>query len=126
MADRYLKIVLTVIALELLWIGAKDTAVPLAAQQAPAATRVVITGIDIAPAAASRGALPIMVRASDPALRMQSDAPGRPLRIEAERPVRIDTERPISVSIDRPIKVEADRPLPVEQVPYKPSARPGE
>src|SRR4030095_17094987 len=36
MSDRYLRIVLTVIALELFWIGVKDFATPLGAQQARA------------------------------------------------------------------------------------------
>jgi len=50
--DRYVKIILTVIALELLWIGVRDVAPPVSAQApAPAAaaapTAVVIRGIDI-------------------------------------------------------------------------------
>jgi len=44
-ADRYLKVVLTVIALELAWIGVKDFADPASAQGAPA--RVVIAGIEM-------------------------------------------------------------------------------
>src|SRR3954463_16652769 len=48
MADRYLRIVLTIIAVELGWLGVKDV-VPasVAAQAQPAATRVVITGVDL-------------------------------------------------------------------------------
>jgi hypothetical protein len=125
MQDRYLKIVLTVIALELFWIGVKDMAAPVSAQQAQA-TRVVITGIDIAPAATPRGALPVMVRPGDVALRVQADAGDRPLRIAADRPLKIESDRPLAVSIDRPVKVEADTPLKVEQVPYTPGRIPGE
>lgn len=125
MQDRYLKIVLTVIALELFWIGVKDASVPVLAQQAEA-TRVVITGIDIGPTAAPRGALPVMVRSTDLALRIQADRPDRPLKIETDRPVKVEGDRPLPISIDRPVTVEADRPLPVEQVPYTPGRVPGE
>ena len=114
MQDRYLKVVLTVIALELGWIGVKDMAAPVAAQQ-PEATRVVITGVDLAPAATPRGALPVMVRTGDAALRIQAD-----------RPLKIEGDRPLAVSIDRPVKVEADTPLKVEQVQYTPGRIPGE
>ena len=125
MQDRYLKIVLTVIALELFWIGVKDTAVPVLAQQADA-TRVVITGIDIGPTAAPRGAIPVMVRPSDLALRVQADRADRPVRIEIGGPVKVEGDKPLPVSLDRPVKVEADRPLPVEQIPYTPGRIPGE
>jgi hypothetical protein len=122
MSDRYLKIVLTVIALELFWIGLKDFAAPVSAQQ-PEGTRVVITGIDIAPGGASRGALPVMVRATDAPLRIQSD---RPLKIEADRALKIEADRPVVVHMDRAIKIEADRPIKVENVGYTPAQRPGE
>jgi hypothetical protein len=125
MQDRYLKVVLTAIALELLWIGVKDIAVPVAAQQAEA-TRVVITGVDIAPAGASWGALPVTVRPGDAALRMQADRPDRPLKIEIDRPVKVEGDRPLAVSIDRPVKVEADEPLKVDQIGYTPGRIPGE
>ena len=42
--DRFLRIVLVVIALELLWIGLKDFAPPVTAQTAP--MRVIISGVD--------------------------------------------------------------------------------
>ena len=125
MPDRYRKSVLTIIALELCWIGVKDTAVPVAAQQAEA-TRVIITGVDIGPTASPRGALPVMVRSGDVALRIQADRADRPLKIETDRPIKVEGDRPLAVSIDRPVKVEADRPLKVEQVPYTPGRIPGE
>ena len=124
MNDRYLKIVLTVIALELFWIGARDMSVPVAAQAE--ATRVIVTGVDIGAGGAPRGALPVMVRASDAALRVQADSPEKPLRMEAVRPVTIQGDRPLAVSLDRPVKVEADTPLKVEQIPYTPGRIPGE
>ncbi len=124
MTDRYLKIVLTVIALELFWIGVKDLAPPVSAQ--PAATRVVITGIDVPAGTTVNGALPVMVRPGDLALRIQSDRADRPLQTVVGRPVRIETERPLPVTIDRPVKVEADTPLKVDQIGYTPGRRPGE
>src|SRR5688500_17142304 len=105
MTDRYLKIVLTVIALELFWIGVKDLAQPVSAQAA--VTRVVIAGVDVAPGTSANGALPVAVRPGDPALRFQAD-----------RPVRIEVERPVPVTLDRPVKIEADTPLKVDQIGY--------
>ena len=46
-ADRYLKAVLTLIALELGWIALTLSGSPVSAQQQPQGTPVVITGIDL-------------------------------------------------------------------------------
>ena len=127
MNDRYLKVVLTVIALELGWMAIRDTGVPVAAQQAQAqATRVIITGVDIPATASSQGALPVMVRPGDAALRIQADRPDRPLEVAIGRAVKVEGDRPLAVSIDRPVKVETDIPLKVEQVPYTPARVPGD
>ena len=105
--DRYVKAVLTIIALELFWIGIKDTAPPVAAQaqaQAPALpTQVVIRGIQIP--AASNEYLPVGI---------------------VGQPVRVDVTRPVKIETDRPIKIEADRALKVENVGYNPAPKPGE
>jgi hypothetical protein len=97
--DRYVKIVLTIIALELFWIGIRDSAPPVAAQAqagpSPAPIAVIIRGIQLPPA--SNDYLPVGVV-------------GQPVRVE----------------IPQPVKIEADRPLRVESVPYTPSARPGQ
>lgn len=101
--DRYVKIVLTVIALELFWIGIRDVAPPVSAQAqapAPAPTAVVIRGIDID--GQELGVLPVV----------------------AARPLRIDDSRGIEVR--GTVTVQADRPLPVESVTYAPTRRPGE
>lgn len=124
MTDRYLKIVLTVIALELFWIGVKDLAQPVAAQAA--ASRVVIAGVDVPPGTSVNGALPVTVRPGDNALRIQADRADRPLQTVVGRPVRVEAERPLPITIDRPVKVEADAPLKVEQIGYVPGRRPGE
>jgi hypothetical protein len=99
--DRYVKTVLTIIALELFWIGVKDTATPVAAQ--PAFTPVVIRGIQLPPG--SNDYLPVGV---------------------VGQPVRVDITRVVKIEADRPIKIETDRPLKVENVGYVPSRNPGE
>jgi hypothetical protein len=97
MSDRYLRIVLTVIAIELGWIGLKGTATPVLAQQTAPPARVIISGIDV---------------------------PSVPVRMIST--VTIAADRPIRIEAARPLKVEADRPLPVENV-HAPGARtPGE
>ena len=101
MSDRYLRIVLTVIALELFWIGVKDFATPVTAQAA--LTPVVIRSIQLPPG--SQEYLPVGV---------------------VGQPVRVDTVRPVKIEADRPIKIEADRALKVENVGYTPSKNPGE
>jgi hypothetical protein len=104
--DRYVKIILTVIALELFWIGVRDVAPPVSAQaqaQAPAAARptsVIIRGIDIE--GQDVDVLPVVA--------------GRPLRLDDTR----------GIAVRGTVTVEAQRPLPVESVPYTPARRPGE
>ena len=99
--DRYVKVVLTIIALELFWIGVKDVAPPVAAQAQPTPTPVVIRGIQLAPA--SNEYLPVGII-------------GQPLRVDLPRAVRIEG----------PIKIEADTPIKVENVGYTPAPKPGE
>ena len=112
-SDRYLKAILTIIALELFWIGVRDTATVVSAQPTP--TPVIIRGVQIADNE-SRGALPVNILGAT-----------RALRIEAERPLRIEALRPLKIEADVPIRVETDRPLLVESVQYAPGARrPGE
>jgi hypothetical protein len=99
--DRYVKTILTIIALELFWIGVKDLGTPVTAQAA--LTPVVIRGIQLPPR--SEEYLPVGIV-------------GQPVRIDATRPLKIET--------DRPIKVETDRPLKVENVGFTPAKNPGE
>ena len=106
-SDRYLKAILTVIALELFWLGLKDGAPSVSAQQAP--TPVIVRGVQID--VEQRGALPI--------------AAVRPVPVTADRPLRIEALRPLKIEADTPIRIQTDRPLAVEQVPAQPSARPG-
>ena len=99
--DRYVKTILTIIALELFWIGIKDVGTPVTAQAA--LTPVVIRGVQLPPN--SNDYLPVGV---------------------VGQPVRVDISRVVKIEADRPIKVETDRPLKVENVGYTPSKNPGE
>jgi hypothetical protein len=112
--DRYLKIILTVIALELLWLGLKDGSPRVSAQAEPA--RVVIAAVD-------GGFLPVALAGQTPTAGQN---PLRPIQIGISGSVAIQTRTPLKIEADRPLKIEADRPLKVESVPYTPGARPGE
>ena len=89
--DRYVKTILTIIALELFWIGIKDAAPPLMAQAQPAVTAVVIRGIQLPPA--SNEYLPVGV---------------------VGQPVRLDLTRPVKIEADRALKVENVGYLPTK------------
>lgn len=126
--DRYLKVVLTVIALELAWIGVKDFSPAVSAQAQAAATPVIIRGIQIPNGEA--GYLPVAVlggirqvpSAAAPFVQMLQT------EIAGPRPVRVDVPQPVEVEINHTVKIETDpaRPLKVESVPYTPLIRPGE
>jgi hypothetical protein len=122
--DRYVKFILTVIALELAWIGLKDGAPAVVAQAQP--TPVVIRGIEIA--GPEGGFLPVALVGSYRRIPAGArDAVG-PLTAEVstERALRVETDRPLDVIVQGAVKVEADRPLRVESVPYRPGRGPGE
>jgi len=112
-ADRYVKIVLTVIALELGWIAIKDAAVPVSAQQA-APMPVIIEGIEMAPD--QPGSLPVTLVRTEGPVRVATD---RPIQVEAPQPLRIEAVRPIVVET-------GDRALLVRSVQAAPAPRPGE
>ena len=115
--DRYLKFILTVIALELLWFGVKDIATPVSAQAA--ATRVVITGVEIDAGDGIRAAfVPVGIVGGYRNVPATASALLRPLSARIEGDVNIVTTSPM--------KIEADRPLPVQNVDYVPRVRPGE
>jgi hypothetical protein len=117
-SDRYLKIVLTLIAVELLWIALRDAA-PRASAQAPPA-RVVIAGIEVDPR--DGGLLPVVVAGQvGGAFRTGLES----IRVRVSDSVPIDVRSPLKVEVGQPLSVVAERPLPVEAVPYRPSPRPG-
>ena len=122
--DRYLRVVLTVIAIELAWIAIKDTAPPVSAQAAP--TPVVVTGIDLRDNTAY---LPVAVMGGFRQIPVRERQTLQPLvaRVEADRPLRIESLNPLQVDVVSPVTVETDRkPLKVESVPYTPGRTPGE
>src|SRR5262245_22233119 len=119
MSDRYIKAVLTVIALELLWIGARDFAPPAAAQasaqQAVAPTPVVIRAIDLVGRAENepaRVALPFYAVTT--------------LKVDVDRALPVIGAAPFKVESDRPLLVEAAKAVPVQVLPQAPSRVPGE
>lgn len=79
-ANRYLNVVLTVIAIELGWIGLAHIGTPVAAQQT--AMPVIITGVQMPQA----DMLPVVLRRADV-----------PIRIDASQPLRI--QEPVTVRI---------------------------
>jgi hypothetical protein len=124
--DRYVKVVLTVIALELFWIGIKDTAPPVSAQAQQAPTPVVIRGIDVSgpeagflPVAVVGGYRQIPSRARDAVDRLSAE-------ITTDRAIRVESERPLDVTVQGTVRVEAERPLRIESVPYTPAQKPGD
>jgi hypothetical protein len=123
MADRYLRIVLTVIAIELAWIGLKDVvSTPVAAQ--PAVTPVVIRGFD-----AMAGVTPYIPVAIAGQVSV-IDARVRPLttRVEAgERALRVDISGTVNSRIIDPIRVDTSpsNPLDVKSVQAGGASRPG-
>jgi hypothetical protein len=122
--DRYLKIILTVIAIELGWLGVKDVAVPVSAQQSqqaqqsPQLTPVVIRGIDlpcVGNAVNCREAfLPVSVTRAVP------------MRVTADAPLPVDARGVVRIRQDQAIIVEtSDRPLLIQSVPPSAAPRPG-
>jgi hypothetical protein len=123
-SDRYLKAILTVIALELLWLGVKDLGTPVNAQVNRDATPVVIRGVE--------GDLPIVIQGIQMRGRMPGALPiygatgGEPVAVSAPTPLPIEAPRPIPIMGSVPLRIQADRPIPVTNVGYTPSQRPGE
>ena len=100
--DRYLKIILTVIAIELGWLSVKDLAVPVSAQQTQQnqqtqpLTGVVIRGIDL-PCGGNtincrETSLPVSVTRTTAPMRITVDTP---LPVDARGTVRIRQDQAI-------------------------------
>lgn len=90
MSDRYMRVVSTVIALELLWLSLDSWSRPLSAQ--PQVTPVVITGIRLDPT--SDRLLPVVVEGT--------------VMITATTPVKVEAYEPLPV---RSVQyTPADRP----------------
>ena len=80
MDDRYLKGLLTVIAIELLWLALGGGSGRASAQST--ATPVIITGIRLE--SADGGTLPVAVHGT------VTIAPAGPVKVEADRPVPVE------------------------------------
>jgi hypothetical protein len=114
--DRYLKIVLTIIALELGWIGLKDTAVGVSAQQNQAVTQVVIRGVDLPCESGDRNC-----RETSLPIRATS-----PVRVVADTTLPVDARGIVRIRADQPMIVETrERPLLIQSVPAGTAPRPG-
>ncbi|MGH9347477.1 MAG: hypothetical protein ACRD26_09455 [Vicinamibacterales bacterium] len=123
-ADRYLKCILTIIALELLWLGVRDASPPVMAQPAPAP--VVVTGFRIG--GQEYTTLPVAVVGGVQPLPGVRELPGiEPLRVRVPESLQVDTRQPLRVQVgNQPITVQTGtKPLLVDAVPAKPGARPG-
>ena len=121
-ADRYTRIVLTVIAVELLWLGLARTAPPVSAQAGP--TPVVITGVEVNPN--TPGFLPVGIVGAYRTVPPPTARTLGPLSTTVVGTVAVESNVPLRIQADRPLKIESDRPLKVESVTYTPNQRPGE
>ena len=109
--DRYTKLILNVIALELGWIANNGTRVPVLAQRSEA-TPVIIRGVEGPPG--KQPLIPVTVMGSTI------------LRVESERPLEVVASRPFKIEADRPIPVESgNEPLLIRTVSDPPANRPG-
>lgn len=106
-ANQYLNVVLTVIAVELGWIGFTHVGTPVSAQQT--AQPVVITGVQMA----QTEMLPVTVRGVD----FHNGNEFLPVGVygQVEQVPGSDRFRPIDIRTPMPIKVEADRPLRIAE-----------
>jgi hypothetical protein len=115
--DNYTRVVLTVIAVCLVYLCAREAAPAVVAQEQDAPTRVVITGIALEQGGPA-SALPVGV-VGEMRLAGSTFSPF-PLQ-----PVRVRIADAVEIHTTRPIKVEADEPLPVRAVREPGTQRPG-
>lgn len=120
-ADRYLKIVLTVIAMELLWLGLKDAAPRVAAQDV--ATKVVITGIELEPT--GEAFVPVALVGTYRQIPKAHAARLERTRVHVIDPIAVEAPRPLKIETERPLPVTAEEPLPVRAIREPGSQRPG-
>jgi hypothetical protein len=120
-ADRYLKVILTIIAAELGWIALTHSATPVGAQQN--ATPVVITGIELqGPAANDYLPVGILGQAGG---RLRSGFQPIDMNVNNDR-VPVSIAQTVDVRAIGSIRIDSDRPIKVENVGYTPAQRPGE
>ena len=112
---RYRNALLTIIAVELGWIALTHTGVPVSAQAA--ATRVIITGVELPPNAT----VPVFMRGVDLADREAF----LPVGVLGQIPAAGPRFRPIDIRAAQPIPIETNRPIEV-RIPVTSSPRPGQ
>ena len=115
MADRYLKVILTIIALELGWLAVNQTTSPVAAQAN--ATPVILRGIDLANTDAY---LPVGV------IGAYRQVPPTAIPTMERLTVRVEAGTALNVRTVAPVEIDNRKPLKVENVQYTPGQRPGE
>jgi hypothetical protein len=122
-ADRYLKVVLTIIAVELGWIAVQQTGTAVSAQQT--ATPVVLTGIDLQE---QTDYMPVSILGQARSVPAPLAGRFRPLdtAIRNEQSIPVSVPLPIDVRTVGTIRIDTSRPLKVENVGYTPAPRPGE
>jgi hypothetical protein len=109
--DRYSKLLLTIIALELGWIAISGAGVPVSAQRNEP-TPVVIRGVEGAPG--KQVFIPVTVVGSTV------------VRVESDRPLEVVASQPVKIEADHPIPVETgNEPLLIRTVSDPPAVRPG-
>jgi hypothetical protein len=126
-ADRYLRVILTVIALELLWLGVRETS-PTFAQGKPEPMAVVITGVRFG--TQEYTTLPVAVVGS---VRPDSIPAGRelpnvqPLSMRVQDAVQVEWRQAFPVQVaNQPLTIQSGmNPVVVDVVPAKPGLRPG-
>jgi hypothetical protein len=120
-ADRYLRLILTLIALELFWLGVRDAA-PVVAQQKPDPMPVVITGIRIGGDVYTTLPVAVVGSARTALIPSSRELPNvLPLSVQAE------ISQPLNVRVaNEPLTIQTGvKPLVVDVLPGKPSLRPG-
>jgi hypothetical protein len=123
-ADRYLRFILTVIALELLWLGVREAAPPVLAQQQP--MPVVITGFQLGKQVYTTLPVAVMGGVGRP-LPSANELPFvEPLRVRVPDAVQVDTRQPLGVTIaNQPVTVQTgSKPLAVDAI-FKTGTAPG-
>ena len=122
--DRYLKAVLTLIAIELAYLAASHAATPVTAQQPQEPTPVVITGIRLGD---TQNFLPVGILGEvSPGIAAARGASARPLQVTVrnDQPLRVAVPLPLDVRSVTPIRIATDRPILVENVGYTGTSQP--
>ncbi len=109
--DRYTKLILTVIAVELGWLAINSAGVQVQAQRSEPMP-VIIRGVEGPPG--KQPMIPVTVMGSTV------------LRVESDRPLEVVGAQPFKIEADRPIPVETgNQPLLIRTVSDPPATRPG-